>query len=697
VLPSTYAYKAGDALRYAEEEVRDLAKQMGQVVMDAVRGFGAVDESLAVDGFIAQAMQMQERLGKLDVLTDAAWWEVMFPFMSHRRVRLRVVKDMRDIMIGVLDNIIILLYTLKYEDFQESHERIMNEIEVPLEELAQFFYDELQQAMDTLAEAHIQGLQPSRKDVLLHKKHLITVLGKAYMRTIAGIARSDEADSTESIRRRSISLRATLRDAGVHEVRKIAVLHETMEESHFVYRLILMVDRLIMRLERQEADPEERTPPCAAVYGLMKHVTSPKVLFEMEHVTFAIRQSITIVVCFIVCMRYYDYSPTMVVTQALLVGESTHTGSMLKKNLGRLQGVVIGTIFPHLFFDWFSQCIFSHELALGIILFLFEWMSLYIYYSSEDFGYVGSLVGGFGASALCQGCGRTVNTLKSLYLTMEQNAVGIGVLTAIDLIFAPERASDMANHLMYCEQGANSNDVGILPSLQHGLVTALNLDILPGDQDAISSQRYAQVVRPECFGEWNMRAIRQFKQAHGLCSEASAEPRYMRRPWPLKLYQDVIKVCQGLRVDIIALTDAVGGPSLKQKDHRDLIFDDVQEFKTFTRKLRKAFNKVSHIVCLALKHFEEESGEQGKRVAEIHQETKSLKIPLDEDISRLSRALVEHPAFRRGMVLDFETRRLSIRSHLLKDMFCRISVAVCVLKNVSRRLQRLHTSVVENL
>eukprot|EP00408_Alexandrium_pacificum_P051947 CAMPEP_0171264024 /NCGR_PEP_ID=MMETSP0790-20130122/57402_1 /TAXON_ID=2925 /ORGANISM="Alexandrium catenella, Strain OF101" /LENGTH=52 /DNA_ID=CAMNT_0011732661 /DNA_START=87 /DNA_END=241 /DNA_ORIENTATION=- len=52
----------------------------------------------------------------------------------------------------------------------------------------------------------------------------------------------------------------------------------------------------------------------------------------------------------------------MAVTQSLLVFEG-HTGSMLKRNLQRLQGVVIGTIFPHLFFDWFSECTWAHELT----------------------------------------------------------------------------------------------------------------------------------------------------------------------------------------------------------------------------------------------------------------------------------------------------------------------------------------------
>jgi len=665
---------------------------MGQLVLDAVKGFGAHGETLVVDGFIAQAEHMHVRLQNLDVLGDAAWWEVIFPGASHRRLRLRAIKDMHDILISVLDNVIILLYTLKYEDFNDSHQEMMDEIEVPLEDLAQFFCDELNKAMDTLMQAQTDSPQSNRKEVLRQKKHLINELGEAYMRTLEKIVGApppcpeEDDERGTSPRRRTSSSYST---GSQH----VEMLNETMEESHFVYRLILMTDRLIKRLERQEPVPEDQRTRCGLLVTLVRHLLNSDVLFEPDHITFAIRQSITMVVSFVVCMRYYGYSATMAVTQSLLVNEGGYTGSMLKKNLGRLQGVVIGTIFPHLFFDWFSECSFVHELTLVVILFFIEWISLYVYFSSDDFGYVGCLVGAFGASAISQGCGRSPNTIKSLYLVMEQNAVGIALLTLVDLVFAPERASDLANRRMCLEPSASKrqNDIlGMLPLLQHGLAGALDLDL----QAEEAPTQHIPQMQKEGFGEWNMKAIRQLRQSMRLCDEAYAEPRYMRRPWPYKLFADVVMVCQGLRVDIIALTDAMGAQVAAQRGRSDNFFNENQEFRKFARKLVRAFNSVSHMVRLALKHFDEEDGEQGRRRAEIHQEAANLKIPADEDVSRLSRSLVEHPDIWkvRG---DIEKRRLSVRSRVLTDTFCRTSVAVCVLRNVARRLQKLHTSVVD--
>mmetsp|Transcript_10296 Transcript_10296/g.24242 ORF Transcript_10296/g.24242 Transcript_10296/m.24242 type:complete len:279 (+) Transcript_10296:1404-2240(+) len=277
---------------------------------------------------------------------------------------------------------------------------------------------------------------------------------------------------------------------------------------------------------------------------------------------------------------------------------------------------------------------------------------------------------------------------------MEQNALGIAILTVIDMVFAPERASDMANRQIYHDQAVTRSNhrVGILPLLQYGFVTALKIRMHPDDKGFSTFQNYAQVAHPDKFGDWNLRAMKQLRLASKLCEEAYAEPRYMRRPWPLKLYQELIKVCQGLRVDIIALTDAIEGHALKHAEVDPLKFEHPQ-FKRFVHKLQVAFNKVCLMVRFALKHFDEERGEHEKRICNVHEEAKNLRIPTDDDISKLSLALIrEH----QDSVHDHQKNRLSIRSHVLTDTFCRTSVAICVLKNSTRRLEKLHASVIDS-
>jgi len=161
-------------------------------------------------------------------------------------------------------------------------------------------------------------------------------------------------------------------------------------------------------------------------------------------------------------------------------------------------------------------------------------------------------------------------------------------------------------------------------------------------------------------------------------------------------------VSKGLRADILALKDAIDGPDLSLSGagiDNDLSFDDLKEFKRFTRKLQRAFNKVSHAVRLALRHFDEERGEQPRRATEILQEAENLKIPTDEDLKKLSRALLQLPQVQPepASAGPGDRSRLSIKSRILADVFCRMSVAVCVLKSSSRRLKKLNTAVVDCL
>merc|ERR1719237_1979351 len=144
------------------------------------------------------------------------------------------------------------------------------------------------------------------------------------------------------------------------------------------------------------------------------------------------------------------------------------------------------------------------------------------------------------------------------------------------------------------------------------------------------------------------------------------------------------------------------------------IFADDPEFRRFTHKLQRALNSLSHMVILALKHFDEERGDEGTRPAEIMAEAQDLRIPTEKDIAQLVRALVMHPDVfqeeeRRAWRPSAEevtalpseeiTRRsrLSIRSHILSDGFVRCSVAVCVLRSITRSLKQLNMSIIEAL
>lgn len=297
-------------------------------------------------------------------------------------------------------------------------------------------------------------------------------------------------------------------------------------------------------------------------------------------------------------------------------------------------------------------------------------------------------------------------TLSKLYLVMEQNALGLAICTIIDMLFVPDTAAHLATRQMVDDQDATKSNhgVGVLPLLQYGFLQALKLELQPGDEDWSSFEKCASATQDSCLGAWNSRTLKALRLASKLSGEASVEPRYMLRPWPEKLYQDLLKESRGLRVDILALWDALDKPL---RDHQEGAqskwlpeFADIQEFKRFTRKLQRAFNKVCHMVNLALRHFDEEQGERSRHVAEIHREAEGLRIPTDKDVEQLVRAVVGDPGLHQRISsnsIDRMEDQKSIRSHILSDSFCTCSVAVCVLSSCSVRLKRLHMSVVDSL
>mmetsp|Transcript_74699 Transcript_74699/g.144561 ORF Transcript_74699/g.144561 Transcript_74699/m.144561 type:complete len:1086 (-) Transcript_74699:195-3452(-) len=772
VLPSATRWRTVDALRKAEEEAQELAALMGQLVMDAVKGFWAHRESLVVDGLIVQATQLHGRLEGMEKLIGAAWWEVKLPFLTPKlaptKERLQAVTELCEILSGVRDSIVVLLFTLKHQEFRASDESMMEEIELPLHDLAEFLNSELRSALEVLLAAAYAGGPKSevqgRAEARRQKDLLIQELGQAYLCTLEEML--DETGSSGKKESNEEALKITVQgpENETYNIQDMAqtsqleyelqsrrsnftIFYQTMEESHFVYRMILMVDRLIARLEGGlEGDGSveagatqvlENTSWKAVATELLWHLVDSNKLFLREHLIFAVRQTITLVVCFWVCLNYY-HEPAMVTTQALMVMEGLrYTGSMLKKNMLRLQGVVLGTIFPHLFYDWFRDCSVQQETMRALLLFIFECLALYVYYSSKEWAFVGMLTGAFGARAMSLPCEheRSAGMLTRLYLTMEQNALGIAILMTIDLIFVPDSASKQANkQLVHDKEATNPDDiVGVLPLLQCGLVNALDMDLDTEDHNTFfrslesihTHNRRSQGIQPhhDTHGDWSSRVATGLRNASALCDEAYNEPRYMSKPWPDKLYRDVVKISRGLRADIFALQDSMDGAiaaAAQQTSQKGgtqgsvTIFADDPEFRRFTHKLQRALNSLSHMVILALKHFDEERGDEGTRPAEIMAEAQDLRIPTEKDIAQLVRSLVLHPD-----VLQEEGRRtwkptaeeavtftaeeitrrsrLSIRSHILSDGFVKCSVAVCVLRSIARSLKQLHLSIIEAL
>merc|ERR1719263_448206 len=124
---------------------------------------------------------------------------------------------------------------------------------------------------------------------------------------------------------------------------------------------------------------------------------------------------------------------------------STSVGSALPKNLGRLQGVVLGTVVGKLVWAFFGWCTWWGYIALCAALFFWNFLCLYVYYDSPTYGGIACLLAAFGSGNFLVGCS---DPLKSSfdpsgpYYEIINVVVAIAVIMLVDMIFAPGRASD---------------------------------------------------------------------------------------------------------------------------------------------------------------------------------------------------------------------------------------------------------------
>merc|ERR1719428_820749 len=113
--------------------------------------------------------------------------------------------------------------------------------------------------------------------------------------------------------------------------------------------------------------------------------------------------------------------------------------------MGRLQGVAFGTAVGQLAYALFAWCRWEGDLAVAVFLFSWVMATVYMYYSSAQFGYIGCLLAAFGAGNVLQGCSsnETYHPAALAYKVINC-VVGIIVMTAVDMILVPAPACKLA-------------------------------------------------------------------------------------------------------------------------------------------------------------------------------------------------------------------------------------------------------------
>merc|ERR1719335_736177 len=160
---------------------------------------------------------------------------------------------------------------------------------------------------------------------------------------------------------------------------------------------------------------------------------------------------------------------------------------------------------------------------------VFTWLLslFFVYFNSNEWGYVGCLMGAFGAKFMLQGCSDEVFQPQGTYHTIINTVLGIAFMTFYDISLMPARSNDMAIQAM---------------SKAWDMYEQAVKDIF---DPSVVKVRFT-----------HGQILDKLVEASSLGAEASKEPRFWRTPWRYALFQSVIQSCYVIRMHLCVMEAA---------------------------------------------------------------------------------------------------------------------------------------------
>jgi len=364
-----------------------------------------------------------ENLKEMDTDVAYSWWE-HFDGGSYAAIRVmlgRHVTMSRTMLAGLEALMDSISYDVQSETEQEA--KLMKQIKVPL--LA------LQESMLKLYGMVTDGA----KDGVIDEQEA------------AGLARQVAAVECDIL-----ALSEAFRGACTSlSGRSFCARHEDFKDQYRVLFCVCTMARLVVDFA-QDLGKREVIPKKSVWQAFMGNSIFSGIS-ERSHKDFATRNSISLLLCFF-CGYIGNgaliprYTAAISTNASLLL--STFVGSALQKNMGRVQGLVIGSVvgrFLHASVSLMGCGAMQFGLGTIATIGVFSCCSFYIYMSSPTFGYTASLFGGFGSMAILADCDTTEQT-EDAYLSITCAMVCIITMAGVDLALAPRASKEATQAFM---------------------------------------------------------------------------------------------------------------------------------------------------------------------------------------------------------------------------------------------------------
>jgi len=224
---------------------------------------------------------------------------------------------------------------------------------------------------------------------------------------------------------------------------------------------------------------------------------------------------------------FNKFDASIATTSSVLL--SKFLGSAMVKNLGRVQGVVLGTVVGQIVHATLESCETRTIGALALVLFCYSCITLFTYYNSTQYSYLACLLAAFGGSGMLSGgCGTHSLDKGSSYDAILSTVCAIALIVLYDIVVSPGRASAMA-------YTALDSSVGTLEK-------ALGMHFDP----AVAHVRFHK-------GE----LLASISTAESMGAEANNEPRYWRTEWKNGVYNQAVEHAFRLRYNLAAMETSV--------------------------------------------------------------------------------------------------------------------------------------------
>mmetsp|Transcript_9364 Transcript_9364/g.24178 ORF Transcript_9364/g.24178 Transcript_9364/m.24178 type:complete len:1018 (+) Transcript_9364:73-3126(+) len=514
------------ALSTAQDQSIKLAWNEARLWSRMIKYFKGSEKTVLVDRLIGDCDALHHSVTAFSAnLGSNSWWEC-FDMGKPGRVRAHMVQlseginYMNDWLRGGV-------FAMKNEDFQDDHDKLMAAVGPQLERLA-----------DTTG-------------VLLYRSALAAADGGVapHGRMSSELLQKDIDDVNDAQRELSFAF-VKARNA---QYGSEGLTDDAVSEHFFLFAISLYA-----QYTTEFADYLISGEVCTPTTGLLGSAwQSMKDMCTLTGWGFFARSSIGFFLAFYLGFRGLSgildpYNANVAGTTAYLMASDGAAGSAIMKNIARFQGTAGGTIIGQLLWSVCISCTWRGNVMGFMSVLVLELLSMYLYFASASFGYVGVLLGAFGAQHIMVDCAHNSGNSKAdIYSVIEEQMLAILCVTLGDLLVGNTSPGFMATSCYHNVTEVITQGFGEFLCLDRGREVLLSESRLAG------VPKFYNITDVKDVEYHRDAVLKHLGAAKSVGKEAPLEPRWFRTPWRTALWMDMMQTASNLGICLAIMEYAV--------------------------------------------------------------------------------------------------------------------------------------------